>query len=78
MLSLLINGKPVRVEVGTTVAAAILITGKSAFRTSVSGGRRGPVCGMGICYECRVTIDGLSHARSCQIVCEEGMEVATT
>ena len=76
--SLLINGKTIRVEQGTTVAAAILIAGETAFRTSVTGQPRGPLCGMGICYECRVTIGGLAHARSCQIVCEDGMKVTTT
>jgi predicted molibdopterin-dependent oxidoreductase YjgC len=78
MPSLSINGKSVRVERGTTVAAAILIAGETAFRTSVTGQPRGPLCGMGICFECRVTIDGLAHARSCQIVCDDGMKVATT
>jgi D-hydroxyproline dehydrogenase subunit gamma len=78
MLSLSINGKPIRVERGTTVAAAILIAGETAFRTSVTGQPRGPLCGMGICFECRVTIDSIAHARSCQIVCEDGMKVAAT
>jgi aerobic-type carbon monoxide dehydrogenase small subunit (CoxS/CutS family) len=76
-LQLFINGKPLRVEQGTAVAAAILIAGEPAFRRSVSGEPRGPLCGMGICFECRVTIDGLAHARSCQILCREGMKVVT-
>jgi len=33
---------------------------------------------MGICYECRVTINGEPHARSCQILCRPGMQVVTT
>jgi sarcosine oxidase subunit alpha len=78
MPSLTINGVPLQVARGTTVAAAILIAGQPEFRTSVIGQPRGPLCGMGICFECRVTIDGLAHARSCQIVCEDGMKVATT
>jgi sarcosine oxidase subunit alpha len=32
---------------------------------------------MGICFECRVTIDGQPHARSCEILCESGMTVET-
>lgn len=72
-----LNGIPVRVVEGTTVAAAILIAGETRFRRSVSGEPRGPVCGMGICFECRVTIDGLAHCRSCQIVCLDGMKVET-
>jgi len=43
MPSLSINGKSVRVERGTTVAAAILIAGETAFRTSVTGQPRGPL-----------------------------------
>ncbi len=78
MPSLSVNGKPIQVGQGTTVAAAVMIAGDTAFRTSVSGEPRGPLCGMGICFECRVTIDRHAHARSCQIVCEDGMKVVTT
>lgn len=76
-ISLLINGKRISVKPGTTVAAALLIAGEAAFRNSVSGEPRGPLCGMGICFECRVMINGELHARSCQIVCREGIEVST-
>ncbi len=78
MLELTVNGSPVSVKEGTSVAAAILMSGVAAFRTSVTGQPRGPVCGMGICYECRVTIDGETHMRSCQIICRAGMQVTTT
>jgi sarcosine oxidase subunit alpha len=44
---------------------------------SVSGEPRGPLCGMGICFECRVTIDGRAHQRACQIPCRSGMQVWT-
>ncbi len=76
-VNILINDIPVRILAGTTVAAAVLIAGETQFRQSVSGEPRGPLCGMGICYECRVTIDGLAHCRSCQIVCRDGMKVHT-
>jgi hypothetical protein len=74
---LIVNGVAISVKEGTTVASAVLIAGESAFRCSVSGEPRGPLCGMGICYECRITIDGEPHARSCQIVCRPGMQVTT-
>jgi D-hydroxyproline dehydrogenase subunit gamma len=48
-----------------------------AFRRSVKGDPRGPLCGMGICFECRVTIDGIPHSPSCQTLCRAGMEVRT-
>ena len=76
-LSLTVNGVPLSVNEGTSVAAAVLISGVTAFRRSVSGEPRGPLCGMGICYECRVTINGEPHARSCQIPCRMGMRVTT-
>ena len=72
-----IDGRAVTAKAGTTVAAAILASGESALRRSVSGAARGPLCGMGICFECRVSIDGEPHQRSCQIVCREGMVIRT-
>jgi len=74
-LKILVNGRLVEVPAGTTVAAALVIAGVAEFRCSVNGETRGPVCGMGICFECRVTIDGRPHERSCQTVCREGMEI---
>ncbi len=77
MVEILVNGKVVRVAPGTTVAAAVLIAGEERFRHSVRGEPRGPLCGMGICFECCVTIDGRPNLRSCQMPCRDGMEVVT-
>jgi aerobic-type carbon monoxide dehydrogenase small subunit (CoxS/CutS family) len=71
-----INGLPVEVAPGTTVAVAVMSAGWVC-RRSVSGTPRGPLCGMGICYECRLTINGQPHCRSCQVLCEAGMDVRT-
>jgi sarcosine oxidase subunit alpha len=76
-VTLSINGRRVQVPKGTLLAAAIASAGFEQFRTSVHGQPRGPVCGMGICFECRVTINGAMHCRSCLTLCEEGMEVQT-
>ncbi len=75
-VTLTVNGVPVVVQSAATVAVAMMIAGQ-ACRTSVNGEPRGPLCGMGICFECRVTIDGKIHCRSCQVLCEPGMEVNT-
>jgi sarcosine oxidase subunit alpha len=72
-----INGTPVSVAEGTIVAAAVLIAGETVFRRSVSGEPRGPVCGMGACFECRLTIDKEPHTRACQMVCRSDMEIRT-
>jgi aerobic-type carbon monoxide dehydrogenase small subunit (CoxS/CutS family) len=76
-IQLRVNGQTVSVAAGTVVAAAVTLTGQTRFRRSVRGEARGPLCGMGICMECRVTINGLTHIRSCQTLCEQGMEVRT-
>jgi len=77
-VSLTINGRKISVAAGTPVAVAALLAGPTAaLRRSAHGGARGPLCGMGICYECRVTIDGVSQTKSCQTPCRDGMVVVT-
>jgi len=76
-LAVRINGRDLRVANGTSVAAAILNSGVAIYRRSVEGDPRGPVCGMGICYECRARIDGTAHRRSCMIACSDGMVIET-
>lgn len=71
-----VNGAPVIVPFGATVAVAIVMAGQ-ACRISVNGEPRSPLCGMGICFECRAVVDGIPHVRSCQMLCEQGMDVAT-
>lgn len=71
-----VNGLAVAVAPGTSVAAAMMIAGVGC-RTSVNGELRGPLCGMGICFECRAEIDGVTHCRSCQITCVSGMNIKT-
>ncbi len=76
-VQLRINGRMIAVPGGTVLAAAIAAAGVTQFRRSVSGQPRTPVCGMGVCMECRVTINGQAQRRSCQTLCEPGMEVQT-
>lgn len=75
-VTLSVNGAPISVPLGTTVAVAMVIAGQ-ACRRSITGELRGPLCGMGICFECRAVINGVPHCRSCQTLCEAGMEVRT-
>lgn len=77
MIRLRINGVPRTVRPGDTVAAAVLAAGHAFLRHSVTGEPRSALCGMGICFECRLRVDGVAHVRSCQTLCREGMEVST-
>jgi len=72
-----INGHDIRVAQGVSVAAAIAMSGSAATRRAVGGAARAPLCGMGVCQECRVTIDGRMHQLSCQTPCADGMRVTT-
>jgi len=76
-LRIVVNGAEREVPANATLAAALLGLGVTRFRTSVHGEPRGPVCGMGVCHECRVTVDGRSGVRACLLPCREGMRVET-
>lgn len=64
-------------DAGTTVAAALWSAGRWSFRRSVGGESRGPLCAMGICFECRVTIDDQANRRACVEVVAPGLRVET-
>ncbi len=72
-----VDGVTCRAAPGTSLAAAMLDAGVTAFRRSRTGEPRGPVCGMGICFECRVAIDGIAHRRACLEPVRAGMTVRT-
>jgi sarcosine oxidase subunit alpha len=76
-VTIVCDGRELSVPAGISVAAAMLGAGVRAFRRSVSGEARAPLCGMGICYECRVTINGVPHRRACLVTVLEGLEVTT-
>jgi hypothetical protein len=75
-VAILVDDRMLQVDAGITVAAALVNAGLG-LRRSVSGEVRGPLCGMGICYECRMTISGVAHRRACMVVVEPEMEIRT-
>ena len=78
VLLLHIDGQPVCVKAGSSVAAALRVAGgMGVARISVTGQPRAPFCGMGVCQECRVRIDGRRRL-ACQALCAEGMRVETS
>jgi sarcosine oxidase subunit alpha len=74
LFQITVDGMPVVVPRGITVAAA-LMNADLAIRASLTKEPRAALCGMGICHECRVTIDGRQHQRSCLIAVAPGMVV---
>jgi succinate dehydrogenase/fumarate reductase-like Fe-S protein len=76
-ITLTLDGQAARVAPGTTVAAALAqAQAPGATRRSVRGDVRAPLCGMGICQECRVQVNG-SRRLACQTLCCDGMQVHT-
>lgn len=78
-LRITIDGVSVEVERGVTIAAALAVCGASVLgtRLSVTGEPRAPLCGMGVCQECRVSVDGRMHVLACQTLCRDGQIVQT-
>lgn len=75
-LEILIDGRPLRVFEGETVAVALLAAGQRALRTTARRReRRGMYCGIGVCFECVMTIDGCPNVRTCQTYVRAGMRV---
>lgn len=73
---IVVDSRRLSAKAGESVASALLNAGLT-FRRSVSGEARAPLCGMGVCYECRVIIDGIAHQRACMILAAPGMVVTT-
>jgi len=71
-----IDGRACEVPRGTNLAALLLTQGL-ACRPSMSGPARGPWCGMGVCGECRVTVDAGRSVLACLVRCEDGLCVQT-
>lgn len=69
------EGEPISCSPGASVAAALIATGKRGWRETKSGATRGLFCGIGVCFDCLVEIDGESGQRSCMIPLREGMDV---
>jgi glycine/D-amino acid oxidase-like deaminating enzyme len=59
---------------GESIAAALIAAGHLEFRRDKSGAPRGPLCGMGVCLECEVTVDGAVR-RACLTKVRHGMRV---
>lgn len=61
---------------GETLLAALMAAGfKSMKRSPLTHEPRGGLCGMGVCFECMVTVNGIPNIRSCMVEVEDHMEV---
>ena len=71
------DGHAVSARSGQSLAAALTEAGQRALRQTASGGSRGMFCGMGVCQDCLVTVDGVPNRRACMTLAEPGQRVQT-
>ena len=75
-ITIFFNDRPLPAYGGESVAAALMAAGHVAFRrTAKRGDPRGLYCGMGVCYDCLVAIDGQPGRRACMTEVSDGMRV---
>lgn len=76
--SLSFDGRPVPFVEGQTLGAALMAAGISSWRTTRRRAEpRGLFCGIGVCYDCIVTVDGLRSRRACVTPAHDGQVVST-
>lgn len=73
-VTVVVDGVPRTLAAGSSVAAALAACLPNGVRRSVTGEARAAFCGMGICQECRCTIDGMRRL-ACQTLCVDGMRI---
>ena len=76
-VSIKLNGNLKVAYLGESVATVLLAEGITAMRTTIQGQARGVFCGMGVCFDCLVVIDGITNQRACLIEARPGMKVQT-
>ena len=77
-LTIYVDGHPLTAYAGESVAAALLASEHRALRlTPRNRAPRGLFCGMGACFDCVVTVNGVTNVRACMTAVEEGMRVET-
>ncbi len=73
-----LDGEAVGVEGGQTVAAALISSGRRSWRRTQRTGRpRGVFCGIGVCFDCLATINGVPNQRACLTEARPGDLVTT-
>lgn len=74
-LTLTLDGEPVPAYAGETVAAVLIARDGMMTRRTADGAPRGVFCGMGVCFDCLVVVDGIPNTRACMTLVADGMRV---
>ena len=72
------DGREIPYAAGQSVGAALWAAGVRSFRTTRHEGRpRALFCGIGVCFDCLVTVDGRADERACVVPARDGLQVTT-
>jgi len=74
-LTVWFDGQPLTAIAGETIAATLLAHGEVTSSTAKDGAPRGVFCGMGVCHDCLVTVDGRASQRACMTKVRGGMRI---
>ena len=78
-IHLTLDGRELTARAGQSVGAALTQAGIRSWRRTRHGGRpRGLFCGIGICYDCLITADGVPNLRACLLLASDGMQLTST
>jgi predicted molibdopterin-dependent oxidoreductase YjgC len=72
---LTVDGQSRVAYLGESVAAALMADGDLELRSTATGEARGVFCGMGVCFDCLVIVDGVPGTRACVTWVTDGMVV---
>lgn len=76
LVSVSFDGRPLVAKPGQNIGAALVSNGITAWRSTRKNARpRGLFCGIGVCFDCLVTVDGEANQRACLVEVQEGMEI---
>ena len=77
-LKLTFNGTPLPARPGQTVGAALTDAGVKSWRSTRGAGKpRGLFCGIGVCFDCLLTVNGMPNQRACLVPAQDGMCLET-
>lgn len=65
------DGEEIAGRDGQTIAGVLLGAGRRSWR-SAAGAERGIFCGIGVCQDCVVTVNGIENVRACQRTAHDG------
>jgi hypothetical protein len=72
------DGRPVPCQDGWTIGAALTAAGIRSWRTTrISDRPRGLFCGIGVCFDCLVTVNDRASVRACLVPARPGDDVRT-